>query len=139
MERVRASLTILFQDPFWIGVYEREGVYCYEACKVTFGAEPRDYEVLAYFEKHWNALRFSPVLEAPKRMAAEKNPKRMQREISRQIHQKGIGTYAQQALSLQREQGRQTRRLQKRAAREAAEKERFAQRKIKKQEKHKGR
>ncbi len=36
----QGSLTVLFEDPFWIGLYEladREGL---RVCKVTFGAAP---------------------------------------------------------------------------------------------------
>ena len=35
----QGSLTVLFEDPFWIGLFEladREG---FRVCKVTFGAE----------------------------------------------------------------------------------------------------
>lgn len=36
-----ARLTILFEDTFWTGLYERECGGTYEAAKITFGAEPR--------------------------------------------------------------------------------------------------
>ena len=42
---MKCSLTILFEDPFWIGLYERFDEDKYEVCKITFGAEPKDYEV----------------------------------------------------------------------------------------------
>ena len=38
----QGSLTVLFEDPFWIGLFEladREGL---RVCKVTFGAEPTE-------------------------------------------------------------------------------------------------
>ena len=41
----RSTLTILFQDPFWIGLYEREEDGRYQVCRIVFGAEPRDQEV----------------------------------------------------------------------------------------------
>lgn len=44
----RSSLTILFESPFWVGIYERMDGELYEVCKITFGDEPRDYEVLDY-------------------------------------------------------------------------------------------
>ncbi len=37
----RSSLTILFENPFWIGLYERIDGDKYEVCKITFGAEPK--------------------------------------------------------------------------------------------------
>ena len=36
-----SSLTVFFEDPFWVGVYERTDGGRYEACKITFGAEPK--------------------------------------------------------------------------------------------------
>lgn len=41
----QSSLTILFEAPFWIGLYERTDNGKYEVCKITFGSEPKDYEV----------------------------------------------------------------------------------------------
>lgn len=35
----------MFEAPFWIGVYERFDEGYYEVCKITFGSEPKDYEV----------------------------------------------------------------------------------------------
>ena len=43
----QSSLTILFEAPFWIGLYERADSGKYEVCKITFGSEPKDYEVYA--------------------------------------------------------------------------------------------
>ena len=40
---VRTQITVLFEDPFWVALYERESGEKYEVCKITFGAEPKDY------------------------------------------------------------------------------------------------
>ncbi len=37
---MKSSLTILFENPFWIGLFERIDGNKYEVCKITFGAEP---------------------------------------------------------------------------------------------------
>ena len=42
------SLTILFEDPFWIGLFEMIDQQGLRACKVTFGAEPTDKEVMEF-------------------------------------------------------------------------------------------
>ena len=36
------SLTVLFEDPFWIGLFEMIDQQGLRACKVTFGAEPTE-------------------------------------------------------------------------------------------------
>lgn len=56
----QSSLTILFEAPFWIGLYERTDNGKYEVCKITFGSEPKDYEVYEFLLKNWHKLKFSP-------------------------------------------------------------------------------
>ena len=46
MDRVSGKLTIFFEDPFWVGIFERIENRKLSVAKVTFGAEPKDYEVL---------------------------------------------------------------------------------------------
>ena len=37
---MKASLTVFFEEPFWVGVFERIEDGKLSVCKVTFGAEP---------------------------------------------------------------------------------------------------
>lgn len=97
------KLSVFFEEPFWVGVFEIIEDGRTSVAKVTFGTEPKDYEVYEFILKHYYNLQFSPAVEAA---AAEKhiNPKRMQREIKKQIANIGIGTKSQQALKFQHEQ-----------------------------------
>ena len=133
-----SKLTIMFDDPFWIGLYEREDNGQYEVCKITFGAEPKDYEVYEFLLKNWNKLRFSPSIEAEEKASKRINPKRMQRNINKQITDIGIGTKAQQALKLQQEQGKLERKEHSREQREAEKELQFELRQEKRKEKHRG-
>ena len=45
MDKVSGKLTVFFEDPFWIGIFERIEDGRLSVAKVTFGAEPKDYEV----------------------------------------------------------------------------------------------
>lgn len=105
MEQAAVKLTVLFADPFWIGLYERECGGRYEAAKVVFGAEPRDAEVQAWLLQDAYKLRFSPSLETEVQETRRINPKRMKRAAERQTEVRGLGAKAQQALKLQQEQG----------------------------------
>jgi hypothetical protein len=135
---VKSSLTVLFEEPFWIGVYERvDGKY--KACKITFGSEPKDYEVYDLLLHGRGRLRFSPPVSAEKAEKKHINPKRMQREISGRMRAGGIGTKAQQALKLQHEQAKEERKTFGRERREAAKERKYAARQQKKKEKHRGR
>ena len=40
---MEGKLTVYFEDPFWVGVFERVEEGKLSVCKVTFGAEPKDY------------------------------------------------------------------------------------------------
>lgn len=133
-----SKLTVLFEDPFWIGVYERESDGKYEVCKITFGAEPKDYEVYDFFLKNWHSLRFSPIIETEQFLERHINPKRMQRAIKKQLQDIGIGTKAQQAFKLQHEQGKMQRMVCSRQQREAEKERQFELRRAKRKEKHRG-
>ena len=90
-----SRLTILFDDPFWIGLYEREDGTEYSVCRIVFGAEPRDQAVYAYLLEHWRTLRFSPPRPGTEHLPPPKSPKRRQREARRMTQAAGIGTKAQ--------------------------------------------
>lgn len=136
---LQSSLTILFEAPFWIGIYERTDNDKYEVCKITFGSEPKDYEVYEFLLKNWHKLKFSLPIQAETAMERKINPKRMQREIHRQLQNEGIGTKAQQALKLQHEQCKLERKIKSREQKEAEKDRRFAIRQEKKKAKHRGR
>lgn len=134
----KAKLTVFFEEPFWVGLYEREDDGQYEVSKVTFGAEPKDYEVYAYFLVNFYTLRFSPSVEAAAEEERRIRPKRRQREAQKAVQASGIGTKAQQALKLQQEQGRLEHKVRSREQREAEEARQFQLKQQKRREKHRG-
>ncbi|RFZ80626.1 DUF2992 family protein [Lacrimispora amygdalina] len=138
MDKVSVGFSVFFEEPFWVGVLERETDGKLFASKVTFGAEPKDYEVNEFLRKNYYRLRFSPAVEAAAKVSS-KNPKRILREVRRQIQNTGISTKSQQALKLQQEEGKLERKLLSREAREAKAQQKFEQKQQKKKEKHRGR
>ena len=137
-EEIQCRLTVFFEDPFWVGVFERQDSGGLSAAKVTFGAEPKDHEVLALILERYRGLRFSPAVAA-ERPEQKKNPKRMQRDISRALEQTGTGTKSQQALKLQQEQNKKERKVISREQKQAEAERMFALKQQKKKEKHRGR
>ncbi len=132
------KFTVFFEDPFWVGVYEREAQGVYQVCKITFGAEPKDYEIYDFLLKKWTYLRFHASKDAPCITERPMNPKRMQREIKHQLQNTGVGTKAQQALKQQQELGKQDRKTRSRKEKEAENERKFELRQQKRKEKHKG-
>jgi len=118
MDKVSGKLTVFFEEPFWVGVFERVSDGKLSVCKVTFGAEPKDYEVYDFVLKNYYHLRFSPAVATDVKEAGC-NPKRIQRGVRKQVQNIGIGTRSQQALKLQQEQLKTERKIVSREQREA--------------------
>ena len=138
MQNTEIKLTVYFDDPFWAGVYERISDGLLEVCKITFGAEPKDYEVNEYLLQNWHLLRFGSSVKADEKQNVKINPKRMQREIKKQLENQGVGTKSQQALKLQQEENKIARKEKSREQREAERLMQFELRRQKKKQKHKG-
>lgn len=94
MDRVSGRLTVFFEEPFWVGVFERISECRLSVCRIVFGAEPKDYEVYDFVLKNYYRLRFSPAVAADVREAG-RNPKRIQREVRKQVQNTGVGTKSQ--------------------------------------------
>ena len=133
MDRVSGRLTVYFEGPFWVGVFERIEDGKLSAAKVTFGAEPKDYEIYEFILKHYYSLQFSPAVAAVVKEAA-KNPKRMQRDVIKQLRNTGIGTKSQQALKLQQKQNKQERKVKSREQKLAEARRMFELKQQKKKE-----
>jgi hypothetical protein len=58
MDKVSGKLIVFFEEPFWEGVFERVSEGKLSVCKVTFGAEPKDYEVYDFVLKNYPPVRF---------------------------------------------------------------------------------
>ena len=138
MDRVSGRLTVFFEEPFWVGVFERISECRLSVCRIVFGAEPKDYEVYDFVLKTYYRLRFSPAVAADVREAG-RNPKRIQREVRKQVQNTGVGTKSQQALKLQQEQWKTERKTAGRKRREAEKERLFELKQQKKKEKHRGR
>ena len=118
MDKVSGKLTVYFEEPFLVGVFERISDGKLSVCKVTFGAEPKDYEIYDFVLKNYYQLRFSPAVAINVKEAG-RNPKRVQHEVRKQVQKTGIGTKSQQALKLQQEQLKTERKTMSREQRES--------------------
>ena len=137
MDRISGKLTIYFEDPFWVGVFERIENRKLSVAKVTFGVEPKDYDVLEFINRNYYHLQFSPAVEMVVK-DTKKNPKRAQRDAKKQTMETGIGTKSQQALKLQQEQNKLARKERSKKEREEESDRLFEMKQQKKKEKHKG-
>lgn len=138
MDVPESSLTVLFDDPFWVGIFERREGGTLSVSKITFGAEPKDYEVYDFLLTHYAVLSFSPPLPNTAKSAIPKSPKSARRQVRGAVRSSGVGTKAQQALKLQQEQQGAVKKTRRREKRQEEQQRRFDLKQQKHREKHRG-
>lgn len=136
----RGQITVFFERPYWVAVIERVCNQKLEVCKITFGGEPKDYEVYAFIMAHYYELKFSAGVETDEADAFSKkvNPKRLQRQIKRAVAEKGIRTKAQEAIQKQRDASKLERKKVTKENRLKAKQADFELRQLKKKQKKRG-
>lgn len=137
MDKTSEKLTVYFEESFWVGVFERVDNNKLSVCKVTFGAEPKDYEIWEFILKYYYDLKFSPVVETAIKQVAD-NPKRRSRNARKQVKNTGIGTKSQHALKLQQEESKVEHRQISKEQRDAEKQRQFELKQQKRREKHRG-
>lgn len=138
MPTVLVELTVFFDDPFWVGVFERRTGGGLEAARMVFGAEPKDSDVYRLVLDAYASLPYSAAIADGQAPRAHTNPKRVRREAGRRLEAWGVGTKAQEALKAQQQQGKAARRTQSREAREAEQERKFSLKQAKRRQKHLG-
>ncbi|MBE7680258.1 YjdF family protein [Paenibacillus sp. P13VS] len=112
------KLTVLFDESckFWIGVIEQEEQGRLRACRHIFGNEPKDSEVLEFVsEKMMKVMSLTTVETNAKRSKNTRvNPKRLARQASKEIAQRGLTSHAQEAIKLDLESRKLQRKVHNR-------------------------
>lgn len=135
------KLTVLFEDPFWIGLFERTDGGKYQVARIVFGAEPTDLEVFNYILENGQKIRYSEPTAADKKMLSDIgkiSPKRLQRMAAKEMKSSGKLNKAFEVVRLEREKNKKERRSVSRQERDAEIKRKFELKQRKKKEKHKG-
>ena len=94
--KVSGRLLVCFEAPFWVGIFEHVEDGRLSVSKVTFGAEPKDFQVLEVLLAEYDRLDFSPEVADDIKECTRMNPKRLQRIVRKQTKESGIGTKSQQ-------------------------------------------
>ena len=115
------KLTVLFDAPYWVGVLEVERDGRLYVAKHIFGAEPSDQVVYEFVQHDLLALQARMIASVPIEESQQErhlNPKRVQREVRRELAMPGISTKSQEVMRLQLEQNKQERQIVNREARD---------------------
>ncbi|GIN90073.1 YjdF family protein [Siminovitchia terrae] len=95
------TLTIYYDGQFWVGVIEIQENGRLKAYRYVFGTEPSDTEVLEFVNyRLYAVITKSTQLGIKEKRDVNKriNPKRLQRQVAKEMKQKGISTQAQEAI-----------------------------------------
>ncbi|GIN94409.1 hypothetical protein J6TS1_02790 [Siminovitchia terrae] len=95
------TLTIYYDGQFWVGVIEIQENGRLKAYRYVFGTEPSDTEVLEFVNyRLYAVITKSTQLGIKEKRGVNKriNPKRLQRQVAKEMKQKGISTQAQEAI-----------------------------------------
>ena len=138
MRKISGKLTVFFENPFWVGIFENFENDNLSVCKVTFGSEPKEYEIYDFILKKFYNLRFSNEMKSNFREKA-KNPKRRQREIKKELQSKKFLKKSEEILKLQYEENKKERKVKTKQEKEAEKQRKFLLKQEKKKKKHRGR
>jgi len=136
VEIVSIGLTVYFEDGFWHGLFEQEYEGTYQVCRVTFGQEPKEDEILEFLQTQFTQLSFSPAATV-KQHVKIKYPKRLQRAVKKQVKQK-VSSKSQELLQLQCEERKKISKHQSSVQKQLLKQEKFERKQQKRREKHKG-
>lgn len=135
------KLTILFNGQFWEGVVESNQDGCLKAGRHVFGSEPKDAEVLDFvnrlalklLEQSSSSVEVIPVEEK------KLNPKRLAREVSKEMSVRGISTMAQEAIQRELELQKKEKKVLSKAEKEEEKEQKRLIARQKAKERHRGR
>ena len=137
MKKISGKLTVFFENPFWVGIFENFENDNLSVCKVTFGSEPKEYEIYDFILKKFYNLRFSNEMKSNFNEKV-KNPKRRQREIKKEIQSKKFLKKSEEILKLQYEENKKERKVKTKQEKEFEKQRKFLLKQEKKKQKHKG-
>ena len=130
-------MTVFFENPFWVGIFENFENDNLSVCKVTFGSEPKEYEIYDFILKKFYNIRFSNEIKSNFGEKA-KNPKRRQREIKKELQSKKFLKKSEEILKLQYEENKKERKIKTKKEKELEKQRKFLLKQEKKKQKHKG-
>ncbi|MGP0689663.1 YjdF family protein [Priestia aryabhattai] len=135
------SLTIYHDGQFWVGIIEVVEDGKLRAFRYVFGAEPKDTEILEFiYYKLLNIINQSihSGLDVKGKSDKRINPKRLQRQVAKQINKVGVSTKAQEAMKQEYEEKKKSKKKRAKQYREELKDQKYLMKKQKAKAKHKG-
>ncbi|MDR7245142.1 MULTISPECIES: YjdF family protein [Priestia] len=135
------SLTIYHDGQFWVGIIEVVEGGKLKVFRYVFGAEPKDTEILDFI--YYRLLdvinqSFHSGLDVKRKSNKKVNPKRLQRQVAKEINKIGISTKAQEAMKQEYEEKKKSRKKKAKQYREELKEQKYLMKKLKAKARHKG-
>lgn len=138
MKKSCGKLTVLFQSPYWVGIFEEECDKEYNVAKVILGGEPTEAQLYEFILNNYNQIPFKKADAQSFTSQKKIGYKKLQKKVKKQQDEKGIGTKAQNAIRIQHEEAKLERKKNRKERKEAERDRMYELKQIKKKEKHKG-
>jgi hypothetical protein len=135
---VSLRLTVLFEDPFWVGIFEKREEAGYSVARHVFGGEPSGVEVYEFILHRYVSLEFGLPLSDVPIEDKEMSFKRRLREARRAATRTGVPSKAHEVMRLQLEHDKEERKEISRAEREMEKERQFLLKQQRRKEKHRG-
>ncbi|MDC0705452.1 MULTISPECIES: YjdF family protein [Priestia] len=135
------SLTIYHDGQFWVGIIEVVEDGKLRAFRYVFGTEPKDTEILDFiYYKLLNIINQSvhSGIDVEGKSDKKINPKRLQRQVAKQINKVGVSTKAQEAMKQEYEEKKKSKKKRAKQYREELRDQKYLMKKQKAKAKHKG-
>ncbi|WP_050636670.1 YjdF family protein [Candidatus Stoquefichus sp. SB1] len=137
MDKISLQLTVYFENPFWMGMFELVDQSQLQVSRIIFGKEPMNEDILQAIYNQFCQLKLSPAVEV-KNKPKHISYKRLQRDVKKQLQQQGVGTKSQIALKMQYEVSKQEHLVERKKRLEKEKQMKFVLKQQKKKEKHRG-
>lgn len=134
------KLTVYFDDQFWVGFLEEVVDSKLKAVRYIFGSEPHDSDVLWFVNQlMMNLLATSKPLTCEARPKAQSvNPKRLVRQVAKEMQSKGVSTFSQEAIKENLKSHKMERQIQSKLQRDEFAKKKRQIATLKAKAKHRG-
>lgn len=134
------KVTVLMENAFWVGIFEREDDSGYATTRHVFGKEPTDPELYQFVSDHFYELNFTEPQKDIKLIIKRKNFKRMTREVRKEMSAVGSVkmTRSQEVLKDELEKNKKQRKTLSAKQKQLEKDKQFQLKQEKKKEKQRG-
>jgi len=141
MKKSTIKVTVMLENSFWIGIFERNEEKIYAVARKIFGKEPTDPELYQFITHNYHELKFTEPQNF-KLIIKRKNYKRMQRDVKKEVDKAKKSslktTHAQETLRIELEKNKKAKKTLNNAEKDAKSEKTFQIRQAKKKQKHRG-